>query len=61
MRIATTLIDFRECAMVQALGRRQTIAEVRVRAHTSQCRIYGGQSGIGTGIPPSTPAFAGHD
>jgi hypothetical protein len=47
--------------MVQAIGRRQAIAEVRVRAYTSQCGIYGGQSGIGKGIPPSTPAFAGHD
>jgi hypothetical protein len=53
--------SFRECAIVQALGRRLAIAEARVRAHASQCRIYGGQTDIGTGIPPSNSALSGHD
>jgi len=61
MHIATTLIDCRGCATVQALGRRMANAEARVLAHASQCRIYGGQTDIGTGIPPSNSAFPGYD
>ena len=61
MHITTTLIDFRECAMGQALGCRLAIVEARVWAHARQCGIYGGQSDTELGVPPSSPAFPGHD
>jgi hypothetical protein len=47
--------------MVQDVGCRPVISEARVRAHANQCRIYGVKSDTGTGIPPSTSAFACQD
>jgi hypothetical protein len=41
-------------AMVQAVSRRPPTAEARVRCRVSPCEISGGQSGTGTGFPPST-------
>jgi hypothetical protein len=44
-------------AMAQAINRRPLTAEARVRSRVSPCGIFGGQSGTGTGFPPSTLAF----
>jgi hypothetical protein len=40
--------------MAQAVSRRPVTAEARVRSRVSPCEICGGQSGTGTGFPPST-------
>jgi hypothetical protein len=44
-------------AMVQAVSRRPPTADARVRSRVSPCGICGGQSGKGTGFPPSTSVF----
>jgi hypothetical protein len=44
-------------AMAQAVSRRPHAAEARVRSRVGPCGICGGQSGTGTGFPPSTPVF----
>jgi hypothetical protein len=38
--------------MAQAVSRRPPTAEARVRSRYSPCKIYGGQSGTGTVLPP---------
>jgi hypothetical protein len=43
--------------MDQAVSRRSTTAEARVRPHISPFWICGGQSGSGTGFSPSTSVF----
>jgi hypothetical protein len=40
--------------MTQAVSRRLSAAEARVQSQTIPCENCGGQSGIGTGFPPST-------
>jgi hypothetical protein len=40
-------------AMAQAVSRRPSIAEARVRFRVSPCGVCGGQSGAGTGFSPS--------
>jgi hypothetical protein len=40
-------------AMTQAVSRRPSTAEHRVRFRVSPCGVYGGQSGTGTGFSPS--------
>jgi hypothetical protein len=40
------------CAMAQAVSRRPSTAEARVRSWVSLCGICGGQSGTGAGFPP---------
>jgi hypothetical protein len=44
-------------AIAQAVSRRPPTSEARVRCRVSPCGICGGQSGNGTGIPPSTSGF----
>ena len=48
-------IDGRD--MAQAVSRRPSIAEARVRSRVSPRGICGGQSGTGTGFSPSTSVF----
>jgi hypothetical protein len=43
--------------MAHAVSRRPPTAEARVRSRVSPCAICGGQSGTGTGFPPSTSVF----
>jgi hypothetical protein len=43
--------------MAQAVSRRPVTSEVRVRTRVSLCRICGGQSGLGTGVSPSSSVF----
>jgi hypothetical protein len=40
-------------AMAQAVSRRPSTAEARVRSRVSPCGVCGGQSGTGTGFSPS--------
>jgi hypothetical protein len=49
--------DGEGCVMTQAVSRRPLTAEARVRSQVSPCGICGGQSGTGTGFPPSTSVF----
>jgi hypothetical protein len=44
-------------AMAQAVSRRPSTAEARVRSRVCPCGICGGQSGIGTGFYPSSSVF----
>jgi hypothetical protein len=44
-------------AMAQAVSRRPSTAESRVRSRVSPCGVCGGQSGTGTGFSPSTLVF----
>jgi hypothetical protein len=43
--------------MAQAVSRRPTTAEARVRSRVSPCGICGGQSGTVIGFSPSTSVF----
>jgi hypothetical protein len=43
--------------MAQAVSRRPPAAEARLRSRVSPCGIFGGQSGTGTGFPPSSSAL----
>jgi hypothetical protein len=43
--------------MAQAVSRRPLTAEDRFRSRVGPCGICGGQSGTGTGFPPSTSVF----
>jgi hypothetical protein len=43
--------------MSQAVSRQPLTAEARVRSRVSPCVIFGGQSGTGTGLSPSTSVF----
>jgi hypothetical protein len=43
--------------MAQVISRRPLTAESRVRARVNPCGICGGQSGTGTGFPPSSSVF----
>jgi hypothetical protein len=44
-------------AMSQPVSRRPLTAMARVRARVNPCRIYGGQSGTGTGFSPNYSVF----
>ena len=44
----------------QAVSRRTLRAQCPVRTRIIPCGICGGQSGTGTGFPPSTPVFPCH-
>jgi hypothetical protein len=41
-------------AMAQVVSRRPLAAEAQIRARVNPCGICGGQSGTGTGFPPSS-------
>jgi hypothetical protein len=41
---------YRDRAIAQAVSRRLPISAARVRARVRSCRLYGGQSGTGTGL-----------
>jgi hypothetical protein len=43
--------------LAQAVSRQPVTAEARVRSRVGQCRIYGGQSGTGTGFSLGTSVF----
>jgi hypothetical protein len=55
IRCLKTLVTGR--TMAQAVSRRPSTAEARVRSQLGPCRICGGQSGTGTGSSQSTSVF----